>query len=159
MRRFGLAIAALVLSFGAADAQSLKLSAEDSREIQNCIKERESKSERVDLCIGIVANPCLDRPDGQSTAGQSACHQREQLVWDDILNETYRRLQGQLNPKQKAAIRDVQRAWIEARKLQCGFYSIFHEGGTIAIPAYASCFNTETARRAIYLLNFVDYGN
>ena len=143
---------------GVAQAQSLKLSAEDSRAIQSCIKEKSANNE-ADRCIGIIANPCLDTPDGQSTHGQSQCYQREHLVWDDILNESYRRLQKQLNEKQRRSLREVQRTWIEARKQQCGFYSDFHEGGTISIPAYASCFNTETARRAFYLLNFLDFGN
>jgi uncharacterized protein YecT (DUF1311 family) len=148
---------ALLLALsGLAGAQSPKLSAEDSRAIQSCLKEKAGKNEGGESCIGIIANPCLETPDGQSTHGQSQCFQREHLVWDDILNESYRRLQKQLNEKQRRSLREVQRTWIEARKQQCGFYSDFHEGGTIAIPAYASCFNTETARRAMYLLNFLD---
>jgi len=154
MRSLVLAGALLLAPLGFAHAQSLKLSAEDSRAIQSCIKEKTANNE-ADRCIGIIANPCLDTPDGQSTHGQSQCYQREHLVWDDILNESYRRLQKELNEKQRKSLREVQRTWIEARKQQCGFYSDFHEGGTIAIPAYASCFNTETARRAIYLLNFL----
>ena len=157
MRSLVLAGALLLAPLGVAHAQSLKLSAEDSRAIQSCIKEKTNNT--ADLCIGIIANTCLDTPDGQSTHGQSQCYQREHLVWDDILNETYRRLQKQLNEKQRKSLREVQRTWIEARKQQCSFYSDFHEGGTIAIPAYASCFNTETARRAFYLLNFLDFGN
>ena len=156
MRSLLFAGAFLIAWSGIAAAQSPKLSAEDSRAIQSCIKEKNAKNEGLDGCIGIIANPCLDTPEGQSTAGQSQCYQREHAVWDDILNETYRRLQKQLSEKQRRSLREVQRTWIEARKQQCGFYSDFHEGGTIAIPAYASCFNTETARRAYYLLNFLE---
>lgn len=159
MKRPLMIVALLVAAAGLAQAQPLKLSAEDSRVIQDCIKTKEAANEGAERCIGVVANPCLDTPDGQSTAGQSQCYYREHLVWDDILNESYRRLQKQLNDKQKATLRDVQRAWIESRKQQCGFFSIFHEGGTIAIPAHASCMNGETARRAIYLLQFLDFGN
>jgi uncharacterized protein YecT (DUF1311 family) len=159
MKRIALAGAVLLAASGFAQAQSLKLSAEDSRAIQSCIKEKTAKSEGGEGCIGIIANPCLDKPEGQSTHGQSQCYQREHLVWDDILNETYRRLQKQLNEKQRKSLREVQRVWIESRKQQCAFFSDFHEGGTIAIPAGASCFNTETARRAFYLLNFLDFGN
>ncbi len=158
MKRIALVGAVLLAACGFAQAQSLKLSAEDSRAIQSCIKEKTAKGE-ADRCIGIIANPCLERPDGQSTAGQSQCYRREHLVWDDILNETYRRLQKQLNEKQRKSLREVQRVWIESRKQQCAFFSDFHEGGTIAIPAGSSCFNTETARRAFYLLNFLDFGN
>jgi uncharacterized protein YecT (DUF1311 family) len=138
---------------GAANAQE-KLRAEDSHAIQSCIKEKESK-EGADRCIGIVANPCLDTPEGQSTHGQAGCYRREHLVWDDILNETYRRLQGSFEGKLKNQLRDVQRTWLEARKQQCGFYTDVIKG-SLAIPIGASCMNTETARRALYLLNLLN---
>lgn len=150
-----LIVGAIVIGWsGFAQAQSLKLSAEDTRAIESCIKEKESK-EGADRCIGLIANPCLDTPAGQSTAGQAGCYQREQLVWDDILNETYRRLQGQFEGKLKTQLRDLQRVWIEARKQQCEFYRDVIQG-SLAIPIGASCMNTETARRAIYLLNILN---
>ena len=138
---------------GTAHAQ-IKLLAEDSRAIQSCIKEKELK-EGADRCVGIIANPCLDTPAGQSTQGQADCYRREQLVWDDILNETYRRLQGSFEGKLKTQLRDVQRTWLEARKLQCSFYVDVIQG-SLAIPTSASCMNTETARRAIYLLSILN---
>ena len=49
----------------------------------------------------------------RSTADQNACADRELRVWDDILNETYRRLGQHLDDDQKAKARDMQRAWIE----------------------------------------------
>jgi uncharacterized protein YecT (DUF1311 family) len=151
--RTAILLLALLASGTAASAQE-KLRAEDSRAIQSCIKEKESK-EGADRCIGIIANPCLDTPAGQSTQGQADCYRREHLVWDDILNETYRRLQGQLEGKLKNQLRDVQRVWIESRKQQCGFIVDVIQG-SIAIPINASCMNTETARRALYLLTILD---
>jgi uncharacterized protein YecT (DUF1311 family) len=152
MRIFFFAIA--LFAFGGAVSAQEKLRAEDSRAIQSCIKEKESK-EGADRCIGIIANPCLDTPAGQSTQGQADCYRREHLVWDDILNETYRRLQGQFEGKLKTQLRDVQRTWLEARKLQCGFYADVIQG-SLAIPTGASCMNTETARRALYLLSILN---
>lgn len=152
MRTFILLLA--LLASGAAASAQEKLRAEDSRAIQSCIKEKDSKNE-ADRCIGVVANPCLDTPEGQSTHGQAGCYRREHLVWDDILNETYRRLQGQLEGKLKTQLRDVQRVWIESRKQQCGFYADVIQG-SLAIPIGASCMNTETARRALYLLSILN---
>lgn len=151
--KIAILLVALVGFAGAASAQE-KLRADDSRAIQSCIKEKES-TEGADRCIGLIANPCLDRPAGQSTQGQADCYRREHLVWDDILNETYRRLQGQFEGKLKTQLRDVQRVWLEARKQQCGFYTDVIQG-SLAIPTGASCINTETARRAIYLLNILN---
>lgn len=151
--RIAVLLIALFVTGGVADAQE-KLRAEDSRAIQSCIKEKES-DEGAELCIGIIADKCLDTPEGQSTHGQADCYRREQLVWDDILNETYRRLQGSFEGKLKTQLRDVQRAWIDARKLQCDFYADVIQG-SLAIPTSASCMNTETARRAIYLLSILN---
>lgn len=152
-------IAILVIAFfalgGIANAQE-KLRADDSRAIQDCIKTKESSNkEQPESCIGLIANACLDTPEGQSTVGQASCYRREQLVWDDILNETYRRLQGQLEGKLKTQLRDIQRVWIESRKQQCGFYRDVIQG-SLAIPIGASCFNAETARRALYLLSILN---
>ncbi len=144
---------ALFAFVGVANAQP-KLRADDSQAIQSCIKEKES-DEGAELCIDLVADKCLETPEGQSTQGQADCYRREQLVWDDILNETYRRLQGAFEGKLKTQLRDVQRAWIESRKLQCEFYADVIKG-SLAIPTSASCMNTETARRAIYLLSILN---
>jgi len=151
--RVAVFLIALFMFAGTANAQE-KLRAEDSHAIQSCIKEKEAK-EGADRCIGIIANPCLDTPEGQSTHGQAGCYRREHLVWDDILNETYRRLQGSFEGKLKTQLRDVQRTWLEARKLQCGFYVDVIQG-SLAIPTSASCMNSETARRAIYLLSILN---
>jgi uncharacterized protein YecT (DUF1311 family) len=151
--RFLFILIALLSFGGAANAQE-KLRADDSHAIQNCIKEKDT-DEGADLCIGLIADRCLETPEGQSTQGQASCYRREQLVWDDILNETYRRLQGSFEGKLKTQLRDVQRAWIESRKLQCQFYADVIQG-SLAIPTSASCMNTETARRAIYLLSILN---
>jgi uncharacterized protein YecT (DUF1311 family) len=147
------AVVALVIGIGGAGAEA-KLDARDVKRIEDCIKSQ-AGSGKSDSCIGTLADPCLECPDGQSTFGMADCYRREQAIWDDILNEGYRRLRADLNPKQNAKLRDVQRAWIASRDATCGFYSDFHEGGSMAIPAGAACMNQETARRAIYLLNFL----
>ena len=99
--------------------------------------------------------PCAEQPDAESTAGQVACAAREFAVWDDILNETYRRLRAALDARQKVKLRGMQRAWIESRERSCAFYWDFFRG-TMASPMNAFCRNRETARRAIFLLGFLD---
>jgi len=144
----------LVALLGApnAYAQGGKPDGRDSRAIQDCIK---SNSKKPESCIGLVSNPCLDRDDAQSTAGMVACIARETAVWDDILNETYRRLRGKLDPQQRTKLRDMQRAWIVSRDKTCAFYWDYFQG-TMASPMSADCVNTETARRTLFLLNFLD---
>ena len=76
-------------------------------------------------------------------------------MWDDILNETYRRLGQRLDDDQKAKARDMQRAWIESRDKTCVFYWDYFQG-TMASPMSAYCNVRETARRAMLLIFFVD---
>jgi uncharacterized protein YecT (DUF1311 family) len=127
--------------------------AADSAKVQSCIKSA-AGSER-ERCIGVVADPCAEDSKGQSTAGQVACAAREFAVWDDILNETFRRLRDKLDAKQKIKLRLMQRAWIDSRKRTCDFYWDFFQG-TMASPMSAFCENRETGRRALFLLGFLD---
>lgn len=137
-------------------AQNPKQAGADSKAIQSCVKNvKGSVARSGERCIGIVADPCLNRPGAQSTADMVQCAGREAAVWDDILNETFRRLRDKLDEQQKVKLRDMQRAWIESRNRTCDFYHDYHQG-TIAAPMGALCVNRETARRALFLLDFLN---
>jgi uncharacterized protein YecT (DUF1311 family) len=148
------ALVAVVLAATATGAEIGKPGARDSAKVQSCIKSARGGPQRQERCIGIIADPCLNRPQAQSTAGQVACADRELAVWDDILNETFRRLNDKLDEEQKIRLRDMQRAWIESRDRTCAFYWDFYQG-TMAHPMRAFCANRETARRAMFLLRFL----
>lgn len=147
--------ALLVMSFvvlaSPALAQTSKPSARDSAVIQDCLK---SKADAQERCIGIVSGPCLNRDQTKSTADMNECIGREQAVWDDILNETFRRLRDKLDEQQKVKLRDMQRAWIASKEKTCAFYWDYFQG-TMASPMSAECVNKETARRALFLLGFL----
>jgi len=145
----------LVVAAGRAEsARPEKPNARDSTAVQSCIKSASGGPQR-ERCIGIIADPCVEQPDAESTAGQVACAAREFAVWDDILNETYRRLRDKLDAEQKIKLRAMQRAWIDSRERSCAFYWDFFRG-TMASPMSAFCHNRETARRALFLLGFLD---
>jgi uncharacterized protein YecT (DUF1311 family) len=148
------ACAVLMLTATGSGSESAKPDAADSTTMQSCIKSASGRPER-ERCIGIIADPCAEQPDAESTAGQVACAAREFAVWDDILNETYRRLRAALDARQKVKLRAMQRAWIESRERSCAFYWDFFRG-TMASPMNAFCRNRETARRALFLLGFLD---
>lgn len=130
-----------------------KPDARASKTIQDCIK---TKASNPQGCIGLLSHPCLDDDKKvQSTADMVACSNREQAIWDDILNETYRRLRAKLDDNQQIKLRDMQRAWLANRKATCSFYWDFFQG-TMASPMSAQCVNKETAQRALFLLGFLD---
>jgi uncharacterized protein YecT (DUF1311 family) len=149
------AVAAMLLTVASGGAEPAKPDARDSSAVQSCIKSVGANLLRAERCIGMVADPCLKRPAAQSTAGQVACADRELVVWDDILNETYRRLRDKLDDEQKAKAREMQRAWIDSRDRTCGFYWDYFQG-TMASPMGALCRNRETAPRALFLLGFLN---
>jgi uncharacterized protein YecT (DUF1311 family) len=144
----------IALALAVTPSRAEKPDAADSAKVQSCVKSAAETRDR-ERCIGVVADPCAERDDAQSTADQVACAARELAVWDDILNETYRRLRDKLDTKQKAKLRDMQRAWVQSRTRTCDFYWDFFQG-TMASPMSAFCENRETARRALLLLGFLD---
>src|SRR4029453_13971433 len=143
----------IALSPSVGVAESATPSARDVAAVQNCLKSQRGRELKGERCIGVVADPCLKR--ARSTADQNACADRELAVWDDILNESYRRLARQLDEEQKGKARDMQRSWIETRDKTCAFYWDYFQG-TMASPMSSYCNVRETARRAMFLKFFLD---
>jgi uncharacterized protein YecT (DUF1311 family) len=150
---FAVALAIAGFPAVAAHAQA-KLRARDSADIQDCVKTKGPEKDKWEGCIGIVAEPCFADERTRSTADETACAAREQAVWDDILNETFRRLREKLDDAQKDKLRDMQRAWIVSRDKTCTFYWDYFQG-TMATPMTAMCVTRETGRRALFLLGFL----
>lgn len=107
--------------------------------------------QELESCIGAVANPCMQRPDGNTTAGMIECHGREWAVWDERLNRYYKEALKDAEPKLANALRATQRAWLQWREQKCKLPAIENEGGSIVGPLYNSCMMVTTARQAIWL--------
>lgn len=153
MRIAGLLAFLAALAASPALAQD-KPDARASATIQDCVKTKTATG-MGETCIGIVSSPCLERKAAPSTADMVNCVAGEQAVWDDILNETFRRLRDRLDDTQKAKLREMQRAWIASRDKTCAFYWDYYQG-TMAHPMRAECVNRETAERALFLLGFLN---
>src|SRR5438105_4407735 len=143
----------IAMPLGSAVAETATPNARDVATVQDCLKSQRGRDLKGERCVGVVVDPCRKR--ARSTADQNACADRELRVWDDILNETYRRLGQHLDDDQKAKARDMQRAWIESRDKTCTFYWDFFQG-TMASPMSSYCNVRETARRAMFLQFFMD---
>ena len=132
-----------------------KPDARDSAAIQNCIKTKTGRHWNWENCLGVVSDRCSKNEASMAASEVMACINREQLVWDDILNETYRRLREKLDDQQQVKLRDMQRAWIASRDKSCNFLLDYFEG-SMANPMIADCVSRETGRRALYLLGFLN---
>lgn len=161
MRPFLLPVLGLLLSTAPAFADAAK----DGEALRACLAGA-ANDERS--CIGRIADPCQNEPDGSTTPGIAACLGREEAAWDGLLNERYagavedaketdRRLKG---PDAAAgatpipvldALRKAQRAWVAFRDAECERLYALNQEGTIRTIAAASCSRDLTAERAIAL--------
>jgi uncharacterized protein YecT (DUF1311 family) len=63
--------------------------------------------------------------DSEVPEAQINCRNREQRAWDRVLNASYRSLRDSLDDDQRIKLREMQRAWLEARKRSCEFLCLF----------------------------------
>jgi len=152
-------VAALLVTFGllgaSALAQADKPNPRDSAKIQDCIKTKTGRNWNWENCLGIVSNTCTKDEASMTPSQVMDCINREQLVWDDILNETFRRLREKLDDTRRTKLRDMQLTWIVSRDKSYGFLMDYFDG-SMANPMIADCVNRETGRRALYLLGLLN---
>jgi uncharacterized protein YecT (DUF1311 family) len=132
----------------------------DVATIGDCLRKQAQKkggsSQEADeaSCLMTVAKPCMGGNEAAAVDRRKIdCLDRERLVWDKILNDSYKTMMKGLDPDQQTKLREMQRSWIQTRDLTCAFWYDYFQG-TMANPMIAYCNNRETARRAIYLRVF-----
>jgi uncharacterized protein YecT (DUF1311 family) len=156
VRRTGvIAVSFLLLAGMPALAQVDKPDARDLATIEECIKAKTARNWAWENCIGAVSGPCIKDELAMPPSEVMACHERERLVWDGILNDSFRRLRGKLEDKQVRKMREMQRAWIASHDKSCNFFYDYFEG-SMANTMIAACQTRETGRRALFLLGFAD---
>jgi uncharacterized protein YecT (DUF1311 family) len=154
----GIATAVCLLALLAAPsalAQDSKPAARDIVAAQACIKAKTGRNWAWENCLGVVSGKCLKNEASMPSSEVIACIQRETKVWNAILNETFRRLREKLDDAQRAKLREMQQAWIASRDRSCAFFYDYFEG-SMANPMIAACTSRETARRALFLLGFLN---
>jgi uncharacterized protein YecT (DUF1311 family) len=153
--RAGLALMTSVPVFvtvvGSSAAARDTFAPEDKTSVHECLKSTRAQSKPARNCIGAASRICEEKPGMESTAGMRDCYLRESAVWEELLNERYRALLGELSKKGAEKLRDIQRVWITWREEKCQLPYLLFEGGTMAIPASAYCFMETTAERALEL--------
>ena len=147
--RTAIAAAALVALTAPGLSQTRQPTAQESKIVADCFAQK-GGTPKDDQCIGVFAARCAKKPESQGGLARADCYRIEQAVWDKLLNQTYKELQGDLDEEQKTKLRDMQRAWIASRDATCEFYHVKIQG-SMAVPMSANCFLTETAKRALFL--------
>ncbi len=115
-------------------------------------------------CVGIVSEPCMARPEGQTTLGMNACLAAESLAWDVLLNADWPKLLEGLRrldaanevaamelPSAAALLRRAQRAWLAWREAECAQRRAEWGSGTLGSNIASACWLEMTARRTLGL--------
>jgi uncharacterized protein YecT (DUF1311 family) len=155
MFTLGCSVVLVLFAVSAGVAQDRKPAKKEVDAIRACaVKYADDVSEGERRCLfNLVATPCTKRPEAKSTAGTADCYRREQAIWDDLLNENFKRLNDDLDEQQKTKAREMQRAWIAYRDTTCAFYYDKIQG-SMATSMTAACLARETARRGLLLAFF-----
>lgn len=148
------------LSFASAQAETGDAAA-DVAAVRTCLERSEDEA----ACRGIIADPCMERPGGETTQGMVSCTFRETTAWDTLLNERYRELMAaeRINDENGYSgradqLQDAQRAWIELRDADCIYEADQFQGGSMARVVEAGCHLGRTADRAIWLGRMITGG-
>ena len=136
--------------------------AKDVATIGDCLRKQAQKrggsSQEADegACLMRITKPCMGGDEAAAADRRKMdCLDRERLVWDKIINDSYKAMMNALDPDQQAKLHEMQRSWIRTRDLTCAFWYDYFQG-TMANPMIANCMNRETARRAVFLKGFAD---
>jgi uncharacterized protein YecT (DUF1311 family) len=136
-------------------AQTPKPTEKDVAAIRACAVKYQDDLDKIEqLCLfNLVATPCTNEPSHASNVATADCYRSETAIWDDLLNENYKKLLATLDDQQTAKLRAMQRAWIAYRDTTCNFYWDKIQG-TMAQSMVSACEARETARRAVLLQFF-----
>jgi uncharacterized protein YecT (DUF1311 family) len=150
------AAAGLAIVLGGAARADDPPDPKDLQTVQACLKAKGASDRDREGCADVVSRACIG-PDESANPPSALieCFGREQLVWDQMLNQAFRKLRDGLDDKQCTRLRDMQRSWVDTRDRTCAFYYDYFQG-SMANPMMANCTNRETARRAIFLMGFAD---
>lgn len=141
----------LVSPAQADDAARLVPAPEEVRIVERCVSAARTAADRR-LCIGAVATPCQETPEGATTLGSGACLGREHRIWDGLLNAHYSAAAAAFGEEGRVYLKDAQRAWLVFRDRACEWPYKAYAGGSIAGPLAVECLMTQTALRALGLL-------
>ena len=107
-----------------ANAQAAKATEKEVAAIRACAEKYKDDLDKVERqCLfNLVATPCTNKPSRASNNATADCYRTETAIWDDLLNENFKKLLGTLDDGQADKLRAMQRAWIAYRDADVALY-------------------------------------
>ena len=98
-------------------------------------------------------NPCEME---QNQHNMNLCAQQEYAKADAELNKTWKQLLLLLDERQKATLREMEKAWIKLRDQHCELQSSVWEGGSMQPMIQFGCLREFTEQRTQQLQDLVE---
>ncbi|MEM1314341.1 MAG: lysozyme inhibitor LprI family protein [Pseudomonadota bacterium] len=154
------ALAVLLLAAPDARADEGADAGADSAFVSACLDVQLPRGAAVaeQRCVGLISAGCMNRPEGATTIGQSACLLREASAWELAMNRQYELLLARVTSHDVAAsagaaeaLAKAQDAWAAYAEAECGYAYALWGDGSFRQVAGADCRLNVLARRAIQL--------
>jgi uncharacterized protein YecT (DUF1311 family) len=138
-----------------AHADARKPTEKEVAAVRDCAAKYKDDLDKVEqrCLLKLVGDPCISKLPVASDHAMADCYFTETTIWDDLLNENFKKLLATLDNDQTEKVRAMQRAWVAYRDTTCNFYWDKIQG-TMANPMISACTARETARRAVLLAFF-----
>ncbi|MEO0679452.1 MAG: lysozyme inhibitor LprI family protein [Pseudomonadota bacterium] len=155
---FALALAAVVWT--AAPSAARADAGQDSAFVSACLDVHLPRGAATaeQRCVGLLSAGCMNRPEGATTIGQSACLLREASAWERSMSLAFDALMTRVVAHDAAsggaaagALDQAQAAWAAYAETECGYAYALWGDGSFRQVAGADCRMNIMARRAIQL--------
>ncbi|MFO7855216.1 MAG: lysozyme inhibitor LprI family protein [Paracoccaceae bacterium] len=170
IRRLAAAATVLLALAAPASAEGSAEPAADARFVSQCLDVHlprgAAAAER--RCVGLLSVSCMNRPEGATTVGQSACLIREAAAWESVmraqlaaLSDRVARHDAVIEPAGAAApaLAEAQAAWADYAEAECRYAHALWGQGSFRQVAGADCRLNTAARRAIQLRAQIGFEN
>jgi hypothetical protein len=130
--------------------------AADTKAISDCLKKADDSGGLGNNCIGLVADPCVEKSDKMS-ARTKACAARELAVWTALTEGASKRVKAGGFKDISAAVAESDKGWLQLRDKLCPVFDKIEPGFLPADGTY--CRMQVTAHRALLLRRLGDAVN
>lgn len=154
-----LAAAMMTMASGTAAASEETPIPADEIAVRHCLDAVSKAESDARACIGVIADPCLDRPDESTAETTIACMDRETRLWERLLATRYGEFSALLDGESGTHLEEVQEAWNAYRDRRCTLGELLYPEEPMADIWQANCLLDETGRRAIEIGVLLDEAN
>ncbi len=148
MRRMVMTVALALCGVEAPLAQTQPQS--EGGALETCLRAAGDSRAALVRCKGAIAEPCIEAPGGETTAGMVQCYGAEAEAWLVQLAAAVERARA--DAERATYLAQAEAAWRGWVQAECRYQASLYQGGSLARVLAASCTADLTAERTIAFL-------